>query len=53
MSARKLQDHQQCEGGHGPVHVYHVEFFAVAMRDRHLTIADDDQVISSALADLD
>ena len=33
------------------MHVYHVEFFAVAMRDRHLTIADND-LISSALAAL-
>ena len=52
MSARKLQDHQQCEGGHGPVHMHHVEFFAVAMRDWSLTIASDD-LVSSALAALD
>jgi hypothetical protein len=34
------------------VHMYHVEFFAVAMRDQHLTIVGND-LISSALAALD
>jgi hypothetical protein len=38
--AGKLHNHRQHERGHGPVKVLHAEFFAAAMQDQRLIIAE-------------